>query len=144
MDHRPDLLAILEASTRPYLQQAAARLPRTVRIRLAAGGRDGLTSLGHVLPSRLILVDDAVPDLSAFALLREIRQERRTICTPVVLLIHSRDAGASRDAYGAGANSVIVMPQFEDDLLQLFTNVLLFWCTINRVPRWPENADVSG
>src|SRR5690625_2810948 len=127
MDHRPDLLAILEASTRPYLQQAAARLPRTVRIRLAAGGRDGLTSLGHVLPSRLILVDDAVPDLSAFALLREIRQERRTICTPVVLLIHPRDAGACRHAYGARANSVIGMPQFEDDLLPPFPTSRLSW-----------------
>src|SRR5690625_813551 len=141
MDHRLELLAIVEESAAPYLQQATDRVRGQLRFQMTSNAEEGLHVLRRALPSKLIIVDDSARELSGFTLLRQIRQMEGSIYTPVVLLVNTGDSAALSDAYGAGANSVIVKPDFERDMLLLFTNLLIFWCTINRVARWPEERE---
>ena len=88
-------------------------------------------------PPKLILLDLALPGMSGFSVLGQIRsfdaQEALTL-TPVVVFTDSQATGDISESYRCGANSYIIKPLSFPDFKTVVETVGQYWMKNNRTP----------
>ena len=124
-DNPDDVLLMRRAFRRAGVpvQLAVAEHGDAAVERLAAGGGPALVLLDWKLARR-----------SGLEVLRWIRDEPARDTLPVVVLTSSREDEDVREAYGAGANSVLHKPHGFDRLQALVTLVAAYWLQANVTP----------
>ena len=108
--------------------------------------RDGAEALDYLLgsdnnnghnarnPPAVILLDLKLPKIDGLEVLRQLRENEKTACIPVVILTSSKEEQDIANAYKNGCNSYIRKPvdfiQFNDAVQSLG----LYWLMLNEVP----------
>ena len=111
---RPRVLVVDDnADMREYL---ARLLGRRWRVEMAGDGHAALAS-ARARPPDLVLSDVMMPGLDGFALLRELRADRRTSQVPVVLLSARTGEEAVLEGLETGADDYLVKPFAARELL---------------------------
>lgn len=108
--------------------------------------RDGVTALDYLLcrgtyaqrnpqeQPRLVMLDIALPRMSGFEVLREIRAGAHTRLVPVVLLSSSDEQENIRAAAKFGANSYVGKPRDHAGLEQTIDLMARYWLELNIPP----------
>lgn len=112
--------------------------------------RDGAEALDYLLgrgpysgragmpPPALVLLDIRMPRLDGVEVLKELKQDDKTRCIPVVMLTASRDRKDVDACYQLGANSYVVKPLDYSRFRETLRKIATYWTEIN-LPRWVED-----
>ena len=84
-----------------------------------------LSSRPKGIPPRLILIDAESAD--GVGLLRKLKSIPDTVSLPVIAMLESDNAAATRDMYAQGANACVVMPVSFTEAVQLAEVIVRFW-----------------
>lgn len=87
----------------------------------------------HPLPV-FMLLDLKLPRRSGLEVLAWLRQESSLKRLPVVVLTSSRESVDVNRAYDLGVNSYLTKPVGFEALLEMVTNVNLYWLVLNQHP----------
>lgn len=87
----------------------------------------------HPLPA-VILLDLKMPRRSGFEVLAWLRDQPSLGRLPVVVLTSSRESADVNRAYELGANSYLVKPGSNEDLLEIARTLGLYWLLTNEAP----------
>ena len=103
---------------------------------------DGVEALDFLLdPTKplphLVLLDLKLPKLDGLAVLRRLREEKRTELLPVVVLTSSDEDGDVIDGYRLGANSYIRKPVDFNQFTEAVRHLGLYWLVLNHAPPRP-------
>ncbi len=103
----------------PDQAEMAARLLRYRQFdsRIAATGEAGLSLARSTAPD-VILLDLMLPDTTGFDVCRELRADRRTRLTPIVMLTALSDDLHRRRGFRVGANAYVAKPYGAMELFQ--------------------------
>jgi CheY-like chemotaxis protein len=85
-------------------------------------------------PPRVILLDLKLPKVDGIEVLRRIKSDGKTRCTPVVVLTSSHEDRDLAECYRLGANSYIVKPVEFDSFIKTVTELSLYWMLLNKPP----------
>ena len=102
--------------------------------------RDGVEALDILFgsrtlaPPRLILLDLKLPKVDGFEVLRRIKNDDRTMYTPVVVLTSSDMENDIKKAYALGANGYVVKPSRYESFMEIVGEVGVYWLRVNRSP----------
>ncbi|MHB1051468.1 MAG: response regulator [Thiobacillus sp.] len=88
---------------------------------------------GEPLPL-VILLDVKLPRVNGLEVLRHLREHPVSQHIPVVMLTSSSEERDVQMAYQNHANSYIVKPVSFDKLMDVATQIELYWCLINHPP----------
>jgi two-component system response regulator len=88
---------------------------------------------GQLLP-RLILLDLKLPKVDGLAVLRALKQDRRTRWMPVIVLSSSKEEKDLTSSYDLGANSYIQKPVDFDRFRETLRTLVLYWLSVNQPP----------
>lgn len=88
---------------------------------------------GEPLPL-VILLDVKLPRVNGLEVLRHLREHPVSQHIPVVMLTSSSEERDVQMAYQNHANSYIVKPVNFDKLMDVATQIELYWCLINHPP----------
>ncbi|NDP47610.1 MAG: response regulator [Sulfuriferula multivorans] len=88
---------------------------------------------GEPLPM-VILLDVKLPRVNGLEVLRHLRQQPVSQHIPVVMLTSSNEERDVNMAYQHHANSYIVKPVSFDKLIEVATQIELYWCLTNHPP----------
>jgi CheY-like chemotaxis protein len=91
----------------------------------------------HPLPV-VILLDLKLPRRSGLEVLEWMRGVEWIRRIPVVILTSSRESVDVNKAYDLGANSYLVKPVTFKNLLELITQLNLYWLVLNEGPEVPD------
>ena len=80
------------------------------------------------------LLDLKLPRLDGLEVLRQLRDDERTRCLPVVILTSSREDQDLVLGYGLGANSYIRKPVDFTQFVEAVRQVGLYWLVLNEDP----------
>jgi DNA-binding response OmpR family regulator len=107
----------------PDQAEMAARLLRyrNFESRIAATGESGLALARSMLPD-VILLDLMLPDTTGFDVCRELRADRLTRLTPIVMLTALGDDLHRTRGFRVGANAYVAKPYGALDLFQAITD----------------------
>jgi two-component system response regulator len=83
---------------------------------------------------RLILLDLKMPKMDGFQVLEQLRSDKRTQLTPVVILTSSKEEQDLVNCYKSGANSYVRKPVDFNEFLEAVRNIGLYWLLINECP----------
>lgn len=89
----------------------------------------------HELP-KVVLLDLKLPKIDGIEVLRQLRDDERTKCVPIVVLTSSREERDLVEAYQLGANSYIVKPVDFETFLEVVSNLITYWLLINELPKF--------
>ncbi len=103
----------------PDQAEMAARLLRHQKFdsEIAGTGGAGLAKLRSLRPD-VVLLDLMLPDKTGFEVCRELRADRETMLTPVVMLTALGDDLNRSKGYRVGANAYVPKPYGADELFQ--------------------------
>ena len=105
--------------------------------------RDGVEALdlifgngalaGHDLAAfpKVILLDLKLPKVDGLELLRQLKNDPRTLTIPVVVLTSSREHQDITQSYRLGVNSYIVKPVNFDSFSEAVAHLGLYWVLVN-------------
>ena len=104
--------------------------------------RDGEQALAYIdrweageqLPI-FILLDLVLPKISGLEVLRRLRQHPKYSAIPVIVLTSSAQDKDIQAAYELGCNSYIVKPVDFNNFMEVASQVEVYWCALNTVPR---------
>ncbi|MHB1085541.1 MAG: response regulator [Thiobacillus sp.] len=82
----------------------------------------------------VILLDVKLPRVNGLEVLRLLRDKPVSQCVPVVMLTSSSEDRDVQMAYQHRANSYIVKPVGFDKLVELASQIQLYWCLNNTPP----------
>jgi len=88
---------------------------------------------GEPLPL-VILLDVKLPRVNGLEVLRHLREHPVSQHIPVVILTSSSEERDVKMAYQHHANSYIVKPVSFDKLIEVATQIELYWCLTNHPP----------
>ena len=88
---------------------------------------------GESLPL-VILLDVKLPRVNGLEVLRQLRENPVSQHIPVVMLTSSSEERDVKMAYQHHANSYIVKPVSFDKLIEVATQIELYWCLTNHPP----------
>ncbi len=88
---------------------------------------------GETLPL-VILLDVNLPRVNGLEVLRQLRETPVSQLLPVVMLTSSSEERDVQMAYQHHANSYIVKPVSFDKLVDVATQIELYWCLTNHPP----------
>jgi len=91
-------------------------------------GRDG-----RELP-QVILLDLKLPKVDGLEVLRQVRNDPRTKCLPVVILTSSDEEQDRITGYGLGANSYVRKPVDFQEFTEAIRQLGLYWLVLNVPP----------
>ena len=83
----------------------------------------------------LILLDLKLPRVSGLEVLRRLKEDDRARAIPVIMLTASSEDRDIDDAYALGVNSYLVKPVDFEKFHDVATQIDLYWCGLNRLPR---------
>ena len=107
------------------------------QIRIANDGEEAMEMLNHgetPLPD-FILLDLNLPKKSGKEVLREMRQDKKLKCIPVVVLTTSSSEEDIIEVYRNCANSFITKPVNLDQFIKVVESIQDFWLTIVKLPK---------
>lgn len=90
--------------------------------------------LRHPLPA-LVLLDLNLPKFNGYQLMKWLRTQPEIKRIPVVVLTESSDAASINRAYDAGANSYLVKPGEQKEVMRIVEQVRSYWIKLNQRPR---------
>ncbi|MDP1864210.1 MAG: response regulator [Thiobacillus sp.] len=107
-------------------------------IEVARDGQEALDWIprweaGEPLPL-VILLDVKLPRVNGLEVLRHLREQPVSQHIPVVMLTSSSEDQDVKMAYLHHANSYIVKPVSFDKLIEVATQIELYWCLTNHPP----------
>ena len=107
-------------------------------IEVARDGQEALDWIprweaGELLPL-VILLDVKLPRVNGLEVLRHLREQPVSQHIPVVMLTSSSEDRDVEMAYQHHANSYIVKPVNFDKLIEVATQIELYWCLTNHPP----------
>ena len=107
-------------------------------IEVARDGQEALDWIprweaGELLPL-VILLDVKLPRVNGLEVLRHLREQPVSQHIPVVMLTSSSEDRDVEMAYLHHANSYIVKPVNFDKLIEVATQIELYWCLTNHPP----------
>ncbi|MDX8384242.1 MAG: response regulator [Ghiorsea sp.] len=82
----------------------------------------------------LIVLDLNLPKVSGLDVLKRIRQEKATQCTPVVILTTSDEESDIKTSYERGANSYIKKPVNFNEFSHTWKFLDEYWLQVNTAP----------
>jgi CheY-like chemotaxis protein len=82
----------------------------------------------------VVLLDVKLPRVNGLEVLRHLREQPICQHLPVVMLTSSNEERDVQMAYQHHANSYIVKPVSFDKLIDVATQIELYWCLINHPP----------
>ena len=88
----------------------------------------------HSLLPKLFILDLKLPKVSGIELLKEIRSNKATRFTPVVMLTSSNDSKDVEAAILNGANSYVRKPLDFDSFIETVRHIGLYWLSMNLSP----------
>jgi two-component system response regulator len=84
---------------------------------------------------KVILLDLKLPKINGLEVLRQIKQDERTKCIPVVVVTSSAQDPDIKTAYALGANSYVVKPVEFDAFVEEMKNLGYYWLLVNEPPK---------
>jgi CheY-like chemotaxis protein len=105
-----------------YVYQNALR-EHGYRVELAQTGRDALAKARAIQPDCAV-IDIRLPDMSGWDLCREIKADRSTKKTSIVMLTRDISVTCAEDSAKAGCNAWLARPSAADDLVRAVRHVL--------------------
>jgi CheY-like chemotaxis protein len=104
--------------------------------------RDGEAALAYLErwaagepPPVFIMLDLKLPKVSGLEVLRRLKNHPKYSAIPVIVLTTSAEDHDVEEAYRLGCNSYIVKPVEFDKFMDVATQVEVYWCAVNTVPR---------
>jgi len=118
--------------------RAFARRNLANPVHVARDGQEALDWIprwetGEPLPL-VILLDVKLPRVNGLEVLRHLRENPVSQYIPVVMLTSSSEERDVQMAYQHHANSYIVKPVSFDSLMEVATQIELYWCLTNHPP----------
>ncbi len=97
------------------------------------GDGDNAVRDSRAIPA-VVLLDLKLPKVDGLEVLKRLRDDERTRCTPVVVLTSSREDRDIIESYKLGANSYIRKPVDFDQFLEAVQQLGLYWLLLNEPP----------
>jgi CheY-like chemotaxis protein len=121
---------------------------RTLKKQNIASGivwvRDGAEALDYLFDGspdakrrgmpKLILLDLHLPKVQGLEVLRQVKQDPRTKCIPVVVLTSSKEDRDIVESYDLGVNSYISKPVEFSAFVKTIVQLGLYWLMVNHAP----------
>lgn len=82
----------------------------------------------------VIVLDLSLPRSDGFDILKDIRKNKSTKLTPVVILSGSEEEDKIEEAYALGANSYVIKPTGFDEYIKFVSSITYFWSVVNTQP----------
>lgn len=82
---------------------------------------------------RLVLLDLKLPKVDGIQVLREVKNNARTRCLPVVILTSSREERDLVESYQLGVNSYLQKPIDFDEFRSMVKQIGFYWMVVNQV-----------
>lgn len=119
--------------------RAFARRKLANPVEVARDGEEALAWIprweaGETLPL-VVLLDLKLPRVDGLAVLRRLRETEICRDLPIVILTSSNEDSDVQTAYRLRANSYIVKPVNFEKLMDVATQIELYWCLLNYPPR---------
>jgi CheY-like chemotaxis protein len=120
-------------------RRALARRKLANPILVARDGEEALAWIprweaGERTPA-VILLDLKLPRVSGLEVLRQFKEHPTVRTIPVIMLTSSAEDRDIAGAYGLGVNSYIVKPVDFEKFTEVATQIDLYWCVLNTIPR---------
>lgn len=80
---------------------------------------------------KVVLLALKLPKISGLEIIRLVKQDKRTLHIPVVVVTSSREETDRKMAYELGVNSYIIKPNEYDQFLNAMISVGLYWMLVN-------------
>ena len=113
------------------------------RIHVARDGEEALDFLfcrkpyenrSFASPPRLVLLDLKLPKVDGLEVLRQLKDDPRTMAIPVVMLTSSKEERDIVAGYKLGVNSYIQKPVDFEQFRNVVKDAGLYWLVVNQVP----------
>ena len=85
-------------------------------VHVAMDGETGIEMAQEIQP-QLILLDVVMPDLSGLVVCRALREDARTVVTPIIMVTSQDDEWEVEAGYAAGCTDYVVKPVDKTELL---------------------------
>lgn len=80
---------------------------------------------------KLVILNVEIPGIDGMRVLRQLKRDKRTACTPIAVLSSCDDAPIIRQCYELGANSYIVKPISAAAHFQKVAAAAQYWLELN-------------
>jgi CheY-like chemotaxis protein len=136
---RPILIVEDRPADLDLTKRALARRRVLNPIQEARDGEAALDYLGRweagEPPPVFIMLDLKLPKVNGLEVLRRLKNHPKYSAIPVIVLTTSAEDLDVEEAYRLGCNSYIVKPVEFDKFVEVATQVEVYWCAVNTVPR---------
>jgi two-component system, response regulator len=85
-------------------------------------------------PPKFVLLDLKLPKVDGLEVLREIKNDARTRCVPVVVMTSSKEQKDMIEGYQLGVNSYIQKPIDFTEFREVIKQLGYYWLVINQTP----------
>jgi two-component system response regulator len=96
--------------------------------------RNDYESRSFASPPRLVLLDLKLPKVDGLEVLRQLKNDPRTMAIPVVMLTSSKEESDIVSGYKLGVNSYIQKPVDFEQFRHVVKDAGLYWLLVNQVP----------
>ena len=84
---------------------------------------------------KVVLLDLRLPKVDGMEVLRKMREDKRTMHVPVVVLTSSKEDRYIAESYALGVNSYVSKPVNFDDFVKAVAELGMYWLLLNKPPK---------